>query len=151
MQRNAFSWRHAIQDSRATLERALGLSFSIFMSGVFSRMIRDPTGEGYHSLVQVLDSSLLALIIVAVAAAALVVSYYSEQIPSWISQPHRFYVVMGLLLLFSYLSGYLIVDSTPVAAAMAAGSNVILAAMAVNKERLGIRAPWIVSRLIDRE
>lgn len=151
MQRNAFSWSHTIRESRANLERALGLSFSIFMSGVFSRMIRDPTGEGYHSLIQILDSSLLALIIVTLAAAALVVSYYSEQIPSWISQPHRFYLVMGLLLLFSYVSGYLIVDSPLVAASVAVGSNVVLAAMAVNKERLGIRAPWIVSRFIDRE
>ncbi|MGE4274648.1 MAG: hypothetical protein AB7E27_01140 [Candidatus Methanomethylophilaceae archaeon] len=151
MRTDFFSLKEMFQESRATLEKVLGLSFSIFMSGVFSRLIRDPTGEGYHALIQYLDSSLLAIIIVVLGIVALVVSYYSEHIPSWISHPHRFYLVMGLLLVFSYLSGYLMVDSTSVAASMVVAANVLLVAMAVNKERMGVRAPWLVSRLIDRE
>lgn len=151
MQENDFNLREAFREARDSLEKIWGLSFSIMMSGVFSRMIKDPTGEGYQTLIGNLDSGLMAILIVALGIIVLLASYFSEQIPSWVSQPNRFYLMIGLFLIMSYAAGYLVCDALMVATSLAVLANGLLTAMILNKKRWGVELPWIVSRFIDRE
>lgn len=151
MQEIDFNLREYFQESRASLEKTWGLSFSIMMSGVFSRMIKDPTGEGYHALIDNLDSALMAPLIIILGIIVLLVSYYSEQIPSWMSHPNRFYFTMGFFLIISYLAGYLMYDSLLVAVSLAVLANGILTFMIMNKKKWGVNPSWIVSRFIDKE
>lgn len=151
MREISLNLKETVQESRASLEKIWGISFSIMMSGVFSRMIRDPTGEGYHALIDNMDSALLAPLIILLGIIVLIVSYYSEQIPTWMSHPNRFYLTLGFFLVMSYVAGYLMYDSLMVAVSMAVLANGILTFMILNKKRWGVEPPWFVSRFIDRE
>jgi len=124
-----------LRDARADVEKAMGLSFSIFMSGVFSRMIRDPEGSGYQSLLQFLDGGLLALIILLLAGSIVILALFRKRDSAWTSSSRHYYFMFGLLLVLTYASGYLIADAAIVAATLGVAANVLLASMTLGWKR----------------
>lgn len=137
-----------VRGSLTSLEKWLGMAFSIVMSGVFSRMIRDPTGERYHSILAVMGSSGFTTMTIIVAALVLLVYYYGDRFGIWIPQTYQYYATILLCIVVLYLGGYVAIDNPIVGVTALIFSGGLLAVLAVKKESWGIADVGILSRLI---
>lgn len=137
-----------VRGSLTSLEKWLGMGFSIVMSGVFSRMIRDPTGERYHTILEVMGSSGFTAITIIVAAVVLVVYYYGDRFGIWIPQTHQYYATILLCIVALYLGGYVAIDNPIVGATAIFFSGGLLAVLSIKKASWGIAEVGILSRLI---
>jgi len=125
----------------------MGASFSIIMSGVFSRMIRDPSGERYHAIMEMLGSTLFVPSLMVSAVAVILVYYYGDRFGLWIPQVHQYYVTMAGCAAALYLGGYVFVDNMAVGAAVLFFSGGLLAVLALKKDEWGIGEPRMLRRI----
>ncbi len=137
-----------VRGSLTSLEKWLGMAFSIVMSGVFSRMIRDPGGERYHSILEVMGSSGFTTMTIIIAVLVLLVYYYGDRFGIWIPQTYHYYATILLCAVALYLGGYVVIDNPIVGATALFFSGGLLAVLAVKKESWGIAEVGILSRLI---
>ncbi len=136
-----------LRRSYPSVEKWMGASFSIIMSGVFSRMIRDPSGERYHAIMEMLGSTLFVPSLMVSAVAVILVYYYGDRFGLWIPQVHQYYVTMAGCAAALYLGGYVFVDNMAVGAAVLFFSGGLLAVLALKKDEWGIGEPRMLRRI----
>lgn len=137
-----------VRASIPSLEKWLGMAFSIVMSGVFSRMIRDPAGERYHDTLAIMGTSEFASVMLAITFVVILVYYYGDRLGIWVPQAHQYYATIIICLVALYMAGYVAVDNPLVAGSVLLFSGGLLTVLAVKKDSWGIADVGILRRLI---
>jgi hypothetical protein len=115
---------------RALLERGAGLTFSMFMSGVFSRLIKDPDKTTFEALLHTLGA--IALFVIVVTAVVLFILYRHKGYVPHIPLGWRVYIAQGLCLLAVFLTGFFVMEAMVACLAialLASGTLIILELM----------------------
>ena len=129
-----------LDSHKPLLERGAGLTFSVFMSGVFSRLIKDPNKETFNTLLGTIGMLMVAFLVTTGVILFLLYHYkgYVLHVPmNW-----KVNIVQGLCLMIVFLTGFFIVEAVAacfILALMASGTLILLEALKDRWDIPGIR------------
>ncbi|HIJ00380.1 MAG: hypothetical protein PWQ88_173 [Candidatus Methanomethylophilaceae archaeon] len=140
---------YAVNGIMPILQRWWGTAFSITMSGVFSRMIRDPTGEKYHTILNLMGSVLFLSGIIILLLSIMLIYHYGDRIGLWIPQSYHYYLLLASCVGTLYFAGYIAIDNLSTGLVLILLAGGFLTLLVLKKESWGIYEPRIIRRITN--